>query len=424
MVRKSKKGTVRSVFLSEENSDYVDMVYSLFQRSLGKKRGEIENEISELELKVQNPKIIKGLAVLLFRLSKLKPPSHLNAPEIRNIIFSSGEVPVISPESREMLLKKIAEKFHTSIIEIQEGMYSDKESEQVLEYVPDVPKKEIIEMFNAEQVETVLLKAVSMKIRADKNREKIIRILRRNGLLYLIKDDLIEVSGPLSINEHTERYGSNFSMLIRKMMKLDGWTADATVRLKDGDGKKDYNYTIESSFSEYIGTNSPEKINNFMEETEPISAGNLTIYPDYSIEINNKRIFIFITRPRYFEEDNFLVLNMRKEGFEAEIICILNDKDRCPKGALCFKDEIEWDRVLDFLKNKYSKWENVLINETNRRNITSNEKEKVIAHLNKLYPDTEAMIDYLEFMGLDIASTLTEAGFKVNWKGLRMIISK
>ena len=44
-VRRSKNGTVRSVFLSDESSDYSKSVRDVFSRSIGRTRLEIEKEL-------------------------------------------------------------------------------------------------------------------------------------------------------------------------------------------------------------------------------------------------------------------------------------------------------------------------------------------------------------------------------------------
>jgi len=49
---------------------------------------------------------------------------------------------------------------------------------------------------------------------------------------------------------------------------------------------------------------------------------------------------------------------------------------------------------------------------------------KIILHIQNLCPDTQAMLDYLDFMGLELVKILNEAGFNLRWKGLRQIIEK
>ncbi|MEM0195141.1 MAG: DUF790 family protein, partial [Thermoplasmatales archaeon] len=61
-VRRSNKGILRSVLLTEENSNYCSAILDLFNSSIGKTRNQIEEELKTMELKVQNPKILRGLA--------------------------------------------------------------------------------------------------------------------------------------------------------------------------------------------------------------------------------------------------------------------------------------------------------------------------------------------------------------------------
>ncbi|MGC8693952.1 MAG: DUF790 family protein, partial [Thermoplasmata archaeon] len=138
IIRRSKKGIVKSLFLNEENDNYSSSVIELFRSSIGKSRGEIENSIRELELKSQNPKIVRGLSLLIFRMSRLEAPSYLDPVKVRETIFSSVRIPPVSPEDKAEVLKKIADKLETTPEDVLRGMYADKDSEQILVSVPKI----------------------------------------------------------------------------------------------------------------------------------------------------------------------------------------------------------------------------------------------------------------------------------------------
>ena len=163
-VRKSRNGTVRSVFLTEENSDYCSAVMELFKSHVGSSREEIERDIKILELKIQNPKIIRGLSLIMFRLSKMVPPGNLDAELVRSTIFKYAKVPPVSPEGREDILAKVAEELKSTVNEISKSMYADKENEQILEAVPEISSDELSKKFNIEQIETVTLKCLTMTV--------------------------------------------------------------------------------------------------------------------------------------------------------------------------------------------------------------------------------------------------------------------
>ena len=436
-VRKSRNGTVRSVFLTQENSDYCSAVLDLFRTHIGSSREEIEREIRILELKIQNPKIIRGLALIMFRFSKLTPPANLNAELVRSTIFKHTKVPPISPEGREQILAKVAEELNSSVDEVSRSMYADKENEQILEAVPNISYDELAKKFNMEQIETVILKCLTMTVKMKEGINRIVRKARSLGLLYTLEsgsaESSITLSGPLMIKEHSERYGYKFALLVRFLMKFANWEMDAHVNLKNIQGKAEYAYHLDSSVSEYTG--SVSEINHgvyhsyFDDNPEPVQVMGNKLYADYSLSLGKKQIMILVTRPNYYEEDYSIMESIRKAGHDCALFCIVESGQKCPKGANCMKSEINFTDAYEFLlkRQEYEEKKNTSIEQVKASNAVNNKKklsEEMIKHLRELYPDSIAMVDYLEFMGFSPAEALIEAGYEVKWHGLRIEAKK
>ena len=416
MVRRSRKGLVRSVFLSEEHSDYCSSIIDLFRNAVGMKREDIEKEISLLELKSQNPKIVKGLALLMFRLSVLEPPSKLDPQEVRQKVFSISRNPAVSPEERDALLNKIAFDMGTSIDDLKNALYADKESEQVLVSVPDISPEQLARKFNTEQIETVMLKSTVLRIDPGKNKSRFIRFIRRFGLLYSEAGEQLIVSGPLSIMEHSERYGSSMALLVRKMLYYDGWSLEATVTLKNGKEKKDYIYRLDSGATDYAEHEETADVDGFSIPKVPLKINGLELFPDYAF--TEKNVYVIITRSRYFQEDFSIAKRFIESGLNIEIICILNNKEKCPNGALCFKDEIDWKNVRSHILGRYME------NNEKAHDEANESIEDLAGVLDSLYPDSDAMISFLESKHLDPLKVLEKLGYKIRWVGLSIIITK
>ncbi|MEM0157684.1 MAG: DUF790 family protein [Thermoplasmataceae archaeon] len=434
-VRKSKNGVVRSVFLTGENSNYTTSVIDLFRESTGSRRKDIENRIKVLELKSQNPKIVRGLALLMFRLSRMEPPSFLDPMKVRKAIFSIARTPPVAPEERDELIARVASEMDVSPREISAAMYADKEDEQILVSMPEITPDELSVRYNLEQVETVMLKTSSVTITTTMNHARFERRIRSLGLLYRISEDggiyRIEVSGPLSIIEHSDRYGSRLAMLIRYMFHYSDWQIQATVKLKNGDEKSDYSYFLDDAAVDLLTLrdSAEEKQDDgiLSDAPSPVkSAGNL-LFPDYSATISDTPVSIFVTRPNYYEEDRTMVSGIVRDGLSAELFCILEKGEKCPPGAHCFRDELDRHAVMDYLKAKYTK-HNVSTEPSGRaeeKPTYSNKdlSDKITQHLHSLYPDSQAMVDYLEFMGFDPSEALQKAGFTIKWKGLHLTVT-
>ena len=436
-VRKSRDGKARSIFLTEENSDYCHAVLELFGSSIGRSMEEIEKEIKVLELKVQNPKIIRGLALIMFRISKLSPPAHLDPELVRSTIFKHARLPAVSRESRDEILQKVAKELNSSPGEVEKSMYADKENEQVLESIPQISNDDLAKKFNMEQIETVILKSSTINLRMAGDMNRIIRRIRSLGLLYTIENEsgqeFLKISGPLSIKEHSDRYGYKFALLIRFIMRFDAWELDAKVMLKSADKKSEYVYHIDDSTREYVDARelNPEGLNtsNFNFNPEPLHINGSTVFPDYSVEIDGENISILVTRPGYYEDDFSVLSGIRKAGFRAELFCIVDPGEKCPKGAKCMKGKFSFTDVYELLQKKGSVEKKkagtfARATPTDEKRPKKDLNEEVVKHLNSLFPDSDAMVDYLDFMGFPPAETLEKAGFQLKWHGLRIEVRR
>jgi predicted nuclease of restriction endonuclease-like RecB superfamily len=433
-IRKSKNGIARSIFLSPEKEDYCKETMTLFSESLGLSRVEIERKLKLLELKVQNPKIIKGLALILFRDSKMISPGSLDPVKVRELIFQRVTIPPISLESRDQLLSSIAEELNSTGEDVLKSMYGDMDKEQLLKSVWKISIDSLSKKYNQEQVETVLLKSVSIRLILKEINGRLIRKLRSLGLLYTenVIDDsyVLEISGPLSIEKHSERYGMKLALFVRFLIPFSEWSLEARIILTSSGKKVEYKYYIDDSVKEYLPDRfyNEQKLlpNGYTEDTEGIQVVENKVYSDYIINLNACKVHIFITKPKYYDEDLILVNSIKKIDWMAEIFCLVDPHEKCPKGAKCMKGDFNFNDALKLIETKYSreKSKNVIakdisLNE-NGFNFEKNISSAIIKHLSDLYPDSQAMVDYLDFMGFLPAETLEKIGYNIKWHGLRI----
>ncbi|MHB1440461.1 MAG: DUF790 family protein [Cuniculiplasma sp.] len=437
-IRRSKNGTIRTIFLTSENSDYCSQTLNLFKENIGNSRSEIEGKLKILELKVQNPKVIKGLALIIFREARMVTPGELDPVMVRNTIFSKVRIPPVSEETRNEILVSMAEELHSDKDEVIRSMYGDLEREQILSSIGNLSEDYLIKKYNQEQVETVLLKSKSIELYIKQVNGRLIRKIRSLGLLYteVSSEDShkLEISGPISMEKHSERYGARLALFVRYLFSFSEWKLDSTVVLTSSGKKTEYRYSLDDSVIEYMPprnrSNSFSGNGAFVSDPEGIEMTKNIIYPDYSIKVNDTTINIFITRPPYFEEDFSIVHNLQKEGHRAEIFCILDPQEKCPKGAHCMKGTFNFRDAEDYLREKNtnekkSADKRTIVIPVQENHLTGKEiSPVVIKHLSDLFPDSQAMVDYLDFMGFLPAETLEKLGYRVKWHGLRIEVLK
>ena len=435
-VRRSKKGILRSVFLTEENSDYCSSVIDLFSKSMGRSRGEIEEELKTIELKVQNPKILRGLSLIMFRTSEFRRPSPLDSETVRKTIFSLARNPIVNPLERRAMLDKVASSMSSTAQEVDDAIYGDKESNLILVAPFDASPDVLSKRFNGEQIETVMMKSLWVEVSTMKHTNDFTRSIRSKGLLYEERSEdgkhIIRVNGPVSIFEKSERYGVKLALFVRQVLSHDDWELNASVSLKSNTGKKgkdEFLYHLDESISDLIGREEvhEEQLPSFVNRSpRSFETGGHTLTPDYSISIGENDVAIFVSPLRYYNDELLKTRKITESGIKADVFCLLEGREKCPKGAVCFKEEVDWWRVREYLSSKYS-MEKPRPQEETKGRVKGDAgpvelTDQMISHLNSLYPDDLAMVEYLDFMGISPEEGLRAAGFKVGWKGLRIVV--
>ncbi|HII81821.1 MAG TPA: DUF790 family protein, partial [Ferroplasma sp.] len=94
----------------------------------------------------------------------------------------------------------------------------------------------------------------------------------------------VEITGPLEMFETTERYGSRFSQLIRKISMLEKWEIEADIKIKDKFEKtvKIYMLKLSDAISYYLPEAPKKEIINydFVKKAEPVIIGGNVYFPD------------------------------------------------------------------------------------------------------------------------------------------------
>ncbi len=439
-VRRSKKGILRSVFLTEQSSDYCFSITDLFSKSVGKSRWEIEEELKTMELKVQNPKILRGLALIMFRASEFRKPSSLDSEIVRKAIFSIARNPIVNPEERKVVLERIASSMNSYPLEVDNAIYGDKESNLILDSPYNAPPDALSRKFNMEQIETVVMKSLWVEVSTKTHGNDFIRSIRSKNLLYEERvqnsTHTIRVNGPVSIFEKSERYGIKLALFVRYVLSHNDWEINATVSLKNKAGKKEkdeFLYHLDESVSDLIGRDDVpvEELPSFVNRSPmSIEIEDNIVTPDYSINAGGDDVLIFVSPLRYYSDEVLRARKIVDYGRKVEVFCLLEGKEKCPKGAICFREEVDWWRVREYVTQRYSKEKPKPQTET-KGQVTPHGGEAatvkitdlMISHLNSLYPDDQAMVEYLDFMGVPPEEGLRAAGFKVAWKGLRIVVT-
>lgn len=435
MIRKSKSGIARSVLLDMNSSDYAQSVMGLLRESIGLTYGEMEDKIRDLELRSQNPKIVRGIFTVISRECTFSSYSKIPPNILRKRIFSDPETPVISTESREKLLEKIGQELNIRPEEIERTLYGDLDAEKILEKIPQMDPDIIIKKFNLEQIETALMRASSIELKMEYSDPALLRFLGRIGLLFSLTHDnqitILKISGPISNVGKTERYGPLFALFLRRLLTLDNWEAEAELELGDKRKKSPYRYFFNSSLKDvvYVQNHSLEDLPEFVkEDVKGTLIDGKQYFADYRINVSGGFALVILSRPINLEENRSLARILKNAGNDVFLFTLLRNNEKCPSGEKCFKNKVDWYAVKEYIENVNEKKARSTERHVKERRMENNIQKStanpdVIRHLEELYPDSYLMVDYLEFMGLDPYNVLSNLGYKIKWRGLRIEVT-
>ncbi|MGC8609603.1 MAG: DUF790 family protein, partial [Thermoplasmata archaeon] len=393
-----------------ENTDYVNSVISLFESSIGLPRMEIEKKIRELEYTGNNPKIIRAIALVVSRNSKFEASGTLPPEEVRDFIFRYG--PTITYEDRNEVLAKAAENFKVSVQDVENSIYSDLEDNMILKEINMKDPVAITKEFNAQELETLLVKSTKINVSIEGDWYRLISAIKRNGLVFEAFETPVKsviIDGPDSMFRNMERYGSDIAKLSRTIINYSGWKMEADIRIKE----KKYRMILDDSVSYYL----PEsRESDGPKVPDPVYVDHRMFFPSTIIDIGGEKIYVDIVRygdPEKIRERDAII---NKNGIKWLSVFLGDFK---LKGDLVFRNMINWDTVKAVAMKKFRSDKPKQTYE-----LSSEDIEVIRRDVDKLFPDSSAILSYLEGNMLRPERILKELGYRIKWNGLDPVIVK
>ncbi|HIH60813.1 MAG TPA: hypothetical protein HA289_07160 [Ferroplasma sp.] len=202
---------------------------------------------------------------------------------------------------------------------------------------------------------------------------------------------------------------------------LEKWEIEADIKIKDKFEKtvKIYMLKLSDAISYYLPEAPKKEIINydFVKKAEPVIIGGNVYFPDYKMKVGNRDVYINITGKTYFKQDNEIKKNLKGTA-NWENVYIMRQKDKKIRGEIAFYEDIDFPALKSILEEKYS------TKKTLNKELDDNSIDSIKKELDKLYPETEKMFDYVESQGLIPERVLPALGYKLKWRGLDIIVTK
>ena len=243
--------TPKRVELDEENRAEAQQLIHCFGEHQGKRQGELDERLAELEGETPDFKFKRGLAHLLRKgFCTFEPVSPLDPIELRRRVFALSAQAAPSPGQTQKTLEAIAQTLSGEsdlpgdILpdQVQDGLYADLPQNHILtEYSPPTPEA-LLHRYNLSQVQGIFYQATQVVLNAHRNDpgeyKLLFRYLKLFQLMAYIEGDAdqgftITVDGPTSLFKASTRYGLSLAKLLPALLHVTRWSLTATLQRRD-----------------------------------------------------------------------------------------------------------------------------------------------------------------------------------------------
>ncbi len=245
----------------ERNLKMAADLTALYHDHVGRKRGELEEAIADYEGESLDYPVIRGLAKTLSDGCRFASEPPLEPGGLREHLFlrAAERGPVIAnPDllhytTRDEVISEAAAELGLSTQTVEEALYADLSEEQVLQEVPQLSPRELIERYNLELARGLLYWASEMRIFVGDGYKDVFKFIKLFKLMHTIREarDVrsepgriggyeITLDGPISpFVQATIRYGRQMAKFLPALLLCRDWKMEADIHIPPPPGMRD-----------------------------------------------------------------------------------------------------------------------------------------------------------------------------------------
>jgi predicted nuclease of restriction endonuclease-like RecB superfamily len=234
---------------------------TLYRDHVGRKRGELEEILSDYEGESLDYPVIRGLAKTLFDGCYFASDPPIEPGTLRECLFlqAAERGPVVArPDllhrtTRDEIIAEAAAELGLPTQTVEETLYADLNEEQVLQEVPQLSSRELIERYNLELARGLLYWASEMRIFVGDGYKDVFKFIKLFKLMHTIREarDIrgepgriggyeITLDGPISpFVQATIRYGRQMAKFLPALLLCRNWKMEADIHIPSPLGMRD-----------------------------------------------------------------------------------------------------------------------------------------------------------------------------------------
>lgn len=294
----------------------------IFGKSIGKTRGELDEELENYVGTGTDYKILRGFIKLLQDRSTFETDSIETPEEIRRKVFlEAGKYGQVLPDSEErrVVLETVADNLETDADTVFRNLYADLSANQKLISFEEIEPDELLNNYNLAQAQALLYRCVEMKIRvapsSAENYRAVFGWIKHFGLIHSVAGNSdegynITLTGAASLFKSSQKYGIKMAVFLPALLLCENWKMSAEIpdkkrgtafyTLSSRQEELESHYLDEPEYKNPVGekliANWEKYETNWKlkENREVIDLGKTAFIPDFVLVSGGKKIYLDI----------------------------------------------------------------------------------------------------------------------------------
>jgi predicted nuclease of restriction endonuclease-like RecB superfamily len=379
-------GSYRPLFVGDDEDArrLAARVTGVYQGHVGHTREELENALAALESEAEDFKLVRGFAALLERDATFETQAAVDPVRAREAAFEAAEaVGVVSEAERTTALERAAETVGAAPSEVEDSLYADLDSRQVLAaFEPRWTPESLPAQYDLSLAQTALFDATEVRVQSD-DPKALVSAVKRLRLMYEIRSPAeatspeqrtVVVTGPDALFGRSRRYGVRFARLLRTVATGSDWELEAdiddrgterTLRLEPEDVRvpgtepvadPSYDSGVERDFAARF-----ESLDfdwGLVREPDLLAAGEHAVIPDFAFDYRHAEFRIFFEvmgfwTPEYVEKKLSRFADLEDVAFLVtvdETLGVGEEVASLTDGAIPYRGSIRVKDVRDALR--------------------------------------------------------------------------
>jgi predicted nuclease of restriction endonuclease-like RecB superfamily len=225
-----------------------ERLLELFRAHQGKRRGELEEAVTEAFGEDPSQLVPQGLAKLLEDRSEFETVAGLPPEQLREAVFAAAarqrqrpaDPAALHPHfDRAAVLQDVAGQLGLTPEVVAEGLFADLKSEQRLVTFKDLTADRLLRRYNVGLAQAVVLRATAVRVEVRGEPPRRLRqLLRRAKFHRLVCEALrqpkdkgfhLTLDGPLSLFTATQKYGLQLALFLPAVLPCQDFTLTADL---------------------------------------------------------------------------------------------------------------------------------------------------------------------------------------------------